>query len=89
MKTITLRIRKNSCRTPAFRLNGCRELQMLPFRSGLRELAIVLEDKGSRSVYYAASTHRTFRKLDPLEFQKVWLEYQRADREYEVEVRVS
>jgi hypothetical protein len=89
MKTIRFRIQKNTCRTTPQVIHGCKELMMPAFNSDIRDLAIVLEDHGSRSVYYTPTTQAGFKKLDPLEFGKVWLEYPYTHGEYEVKLLVG
>jgi hypothetical protein len=88
MKTISFRISKNSCRTTPVQISG-RNLQMLQFPAGIGDIAIVLEDKGTRSVYYSEPQKPPFTKFDPLEFQRIWLEYTKADTDCRVDFRVS
>lgn len=89
MEKITFTILKNSRKTDIKTLNACNTAKMAGFKSNIRNLAIVLEAKSTKSIYYTASTKKGFVKKDSLEFEKVWLEYNRSDKDYEVELVVS
>jgi hypothetical protein len=89
MESLKFTISKNSCRTEIKNLKSCKNAQMKAFNSTLKELAIILEDKGSKAIYYAAGTNNGFNKRDPMEFEKIWLEYDRSDADYEVELLVE
>jgi hypothetical protein len=87
MTTLKFTISKNSCKTEPQYIHS--SLCKMPgFESKIRDLAIVLEDKGAKSIYYA-STRKGFQKNDPLEFRKIWLEYKPCDRDYEVQLLVG
>jgi hypothetical protein len=88
MKTLKFTVKKDSSRTAPILISGNR-LRIRARGARLHNLAIILEDKGSRSVYFAKRAQQGFVKRDPLEFQKFWLEYNCADADYEVEALVG
>jgi hypothetical protein len=89
MRTIKFMIAKNSSKTEAQYIKPSQHARMPGFNSDIKDLAIVLEDKGAKAIYYTRSTRKGFTKNDPLEFNKIWLEYHPSDRDYSVEVQVD
>jgi hypothetical protein len=89
MQRLKFKIRKDRLKTEAHYIGKSSVARIQPFDSGIKDLAVVVEDTGSKAVYQAASTKKGFTKKDQMQFRKIWLEYSSTDKDYQVELLVE